>query len=176
MKSLLTLAVILSVSLRCVACYCIEPIDKKGVQNLMDNSDLIFYGSAITSIYLEPELTEFYNNRNNGYNVIVKIDSVIKGDLNVGDEVLIYQNSGNCDELFYYGERKLILGNTITKFKTSPTLEIDFNEGTVLGHQSEEENKFYNQTIQNKTGIWTNSCQVYTPNSKSYRRLFDLMN
>ena len=25
----------------------------------------------------------------------MKIDSVIKGDLNVGDEVLIYQNSGD---------------------------------------------------------------------------------
>ncbi|MEP2771604.1 MAG: hypothetical protein ABJH05_05620 [Fulvivirga sp.] len=176
MKPILTLIILFSISLRSFACWCIEPIDKEGVQKLINDVDLIFYGSATTSIYLEQELTKFYNNRNNGYNVIMKIDSVIKGDLNVGDEVLIYQNSGDCDELFNYGEQKLILGNTITKFKTSPTLEIDFNEGVVLDHQSEKETKFYNQAIESKTGIWTNSCNVYTPNSKIYLRLLDWMN
>ncbi len=175
MKPLILLFVV-TITGNSFACFCIEPVDKKAAQNLIGDADFIFYGTALTSIYLHSELTEFYNNRKNGYNVIIKIDSVIKGDLKIGDEVIIYQNSGNCNELFNYGERKLIIGHKITKFRISSTLEMDYKEGIVLGQQSEKENKFYNQAIQSKTGVWTNSCQVYTPNSRSYKRLFELIN
>lgn len=144
-----------------IACVCFETT-KASFLEQFSSADLVVYGKAIGPAYSDDYLLGFYTTKGGATTVIYEIDSVLKGDLKKGDRILIYQNSGSCDEEFGYEESKLVLGSFIKEFKMmKEEMPGDFIDGVLTDHLNQEDLEYYNLKIKQQKGVWTNQCSVY---------------
>jgi hypothetical protein len=97
-------------------CSCINR-SKELIEEIYEYSDYVFTGTVITGDYWENEILDFWNTRNMGHHVYMRIDSVIKGDIKIDQIVYIFQAMGGCTETFEYNSKKLIFGQEVRKLK-----------------------------------------------------------
>lgn len=81
----------------------------------MDEVDFLVIGHAVKNIGFNPEVNEMWDNRNQGYNVLIEVDSIVKGNLK-SKTIYVRQFGGDCDQIFKFGEQYLIVGNQLAKF------------------------------------------------------------
>ncbi len=106
------------------ACECF-PIDSLSAENILKNYEFSIIGSAIKNINYNTEDNEWWDSSKQGYEVVIVIDSVIKGDLSSKEIVINQFSNGNRSQLFEFGKSYFILGNRLNKFinRTSKLLE-----------------------------------------------------
>lgn len=97
------------------ACECF-PIDSLSAENILEDYEYAIIGSAIKNINYDPEVNEMWDNFKQGYEVVIVVDSVIKGHLSSKTIIINQFSNGNCSQLFEFGKPYLILGNRLTKF------------------------------------------------------------
>lgn len=92
------------------SCICWEKIDSKLFKGLIERSDFVFVGEAVRNV-------GFHNQRNNqldqegiGYNVLFKVDSVIKGKLKSQEVITDQDNDGSCAQTFKIGKKYIVFG------------------------------------------------------------------
>jgi hypothetical protein len=105
-----------------LACRCTNH-SKELFHEILEYSDYAFIGTVLTGDYWEDEILDFWNTRNMGHHVYMRIDSVIKGDLRINQIVYIYQAKGGCTENFEYNSEKLIFGREIKKIEVQEEKE-----------------------------------------------------
>lgn len=96
------------------ACECF-PIDSASASELMNEVEFVIIGHAVSNVGFNSEVNGMWDQRNKGYNVLIEVDSVIKGNVN-SKTVVVKQFGGNCDQIFGFGEQYLIVGNQLDKF------------------------------------------------------------
>jgi len=110
----ITLIISLLAFERANACQCF-PIDSASAIELINEVEFVIIGHAINNVGFNSEVNSMWNQRQKGFNVLIKIDSVIKGRLD-SKTVVVKQFGGNCDQIFEFGEQYLIVGNQLKKF------------------------------------------------------------
>lgn len=99
-----------------LACRCTN-LSKKLVNEIYNYHDYAFIGTVISGDFWDSQILDYWNGKNEGYHVYMKIDSVIKGNLKINQVIYIYQASDGCIETFEYNTRKLIFGRAIKKLE-----------------------------------------------------------
>jgi len=122
----LLLALTLIVAEQANACECF-PIDSASASELMNEVDFVIIGHAIKNVGFNSEVNGMWDQRHRGYNVLIEIDSVIKGNA-VSKTVIVKQFGGNCDQIFEFGEKYLIVGNRLNKFVNRTPIKERTNE------------------------------------------------
>lgn len=99
---------------RANACECFS-IDSLSANELMNEVEFVVIGHAIRNVGVNSEVNSTWDQRGRGYNVLIEIDSVIKGDIN-SKTLIIRQFGGSCDQMFEFDEQYLIVGNQLENF------------------------------------------------------------
>lgn len=148
---------------------------------------MIFLGTVIKSKHWDKK-TEARNIRfGKSSTVYIKVDSVIKGDISIGEEIFIYQTESSCSAEYRFGSQQLIFGNKINEIIgliPEKTEEVNSPIFTDIGHivkdtiKTHNNNKlfpFLKRIIQTHTVINTNMCRSFDFNSSSYNDVRDLL-
>lgn len=170
MKSILFIFLMLVFS-KSLACECSE-FDKSSFLEFMNFQEYAFYGKAMKPAYIDEYLNDFYQKKGGGIHVIYEIDSVIKGDLKKGDKIIIYQNSGSCDEFFEFQKSHLILGQQIKNFKkVDDPINSELKDGILFDYLDDERLAFYNSQASEFKIIYTDQCSTFASSSETHRRI-----
>lgn len=94
-----------------LACVC-GSSDKK----MFENADFVIIGTAMVNPDLDSRLNEFSNTPGKGSNVLLQVESVVKGDVKVKERIFIYQFQSSCTQVFHFAKKYLIFGKKIEKF------------------------------------------------------------
>ena len=104
-----------------------------------------------------------------GNDVLAKTEKVFKGN-NISETTFIAQEWNSCDESFYFGEKYLVFGNEVKKFRKVTKKEtkkglddgFNFDSREMLNDPSVFfENKFYNELAKKYTSLNTYSCYTF---------------
>lgn len=173
----LLLTITLVIAEQANACECF-PIDSASARELMNEIDFVIIGHAIRNVGFNSEVNGMWDQRNRGYNVLIEIDSVIKGNA-VSKTVIVKQFGGNCDQIFEFGEQYLIVGNRINKFvnrtpikertndeelppNSLPPPPPSINDKTVTFHNnSDDEVQFWNELVNEQVILNTSMCSSF---------------
>ncbi len=155
----------------------------------LEEVDFAFIGTPLKNVfYLESEL-EFLNERGEGADVLVKVDSILKGDFK-SDTVFVNQvDVGNCLKMFKLGNTYLIIGFEIKQYKNIPTPMImpdndlspppppppfTFNEGIVTDESpTSEYADFNNDLLKRYTAMTTDQCLSFSSGTKISTEFLD---
>jgi hypothetical protein len=86
-----------------------------------DYYEVIFTGTVITADRWNDYLLDRSNNNKVSSEVYMRVDSVIKEDLKVGQIIPIYQTMSGCTEMFEYDSEKLVFGRVMKKLSSNET-------------------------------------------------------
>jgi hypothetical protein len=180
MKKLIFIAIIiLTFVIRAKACTCKEYNDST-IHSMIEHSDIIFIGKVIESDNWNPFTVEKCNKERRGSDVIIKVDSVIKGNIRKNELLFIYQSAGSCTENFRYESTHLIFGNQIIKIhkvrkelkqanEAPPSQypsEYGLQEGGVYKTNADGEPlNFLRKQVKKYTVIDTDMCRSFFRNS-----------
>jgi hypothetical protein len=185
-----TLIVILAFSVvqKGLACSCV-PVSKKNVEEMYGYYEMIFIGTVVTGDSWNEYTLDRWNSNNEGSDVYMRIDSVIKGDLRVGQMIYIYQTSGgSCTEMFEYDSKKLVFGRAIKKLRVEKNEEtsIDMDipppplpypglreDGSYTISENQEIEKFLKFKLRHYTVIDTSMCGTFNKKSKACKEVLD---
>jgi hypothetical protein len=106
-----TLVLFFAVLSQTLACAC-GGSDKE----MFEKADYVIIGTAIVNPDLDSRWDEFSDTPGKGSNVLLQVESVIKGDVNVKEKIFIYQFQSSCTQVFHFGKKYLIFGEKIEKF------------------------------------------------------------
>ena len=162
------------------ACVC-DGSDKETMSTIFKNADFVVVGKAVTNVDFEPQFVQLMNLDQKGADVLVQVDSVLKGDIKVNEKLFIYQFGGSCTRLFQFGESYLIFGNSIKKFKEGkytgkaskgeipppPPPPYVINEELEI-YADNEVVKFLNKQTQKYKTITTDLCSSMYVDSDAY--------
>ncbi|MBO9700999.1 MAG: hypothetical protein J7604_12370 [Sporocytophaga sp.] len=108
------------------ACSCMFFNSNDAMDGLFNSSDLVIIGHPIQNID-----TTYYRSKNPkfiGITILVKVDSVLKGELK-SDTIFINQTTnGNCSENFIHNEQYLIFGDQIKTYENLGITDNGFGE------------------------------------------------
>ena len=96
------------------ACECFS-IDSISAKELANEVEFVIIGHAVKNVEFYSEVNRMWDQREQGYNVLIEVDSVVKGNVK-SKNIVIKQFGGNCDQIFEFGEQYLIIGNQLEKF------------------------------------------------------------
>ncbi len=113
------------------ACECF-PIDSLSAENILKDYEFAIIGSAIKNINYSPEINEMWDSSKQGYEVVIVVDSVIKGDLSSKEIVINQFSNGNCSQIFEFGKPYLILGNRLSTFINRTPDLLEPEDGEIL--------------------------------------------
>lgn len=186
----LLLIILLVVAERVNACECF-PIDSASANELMNEVEFVIIGHAVRNIGFNSEVNGMWDQRNRGYNVLIEIDSVIKGDVD-SKAVIVKQFGGNCDQIFEFGEQYLIVGNQLDKFvNRTPRYERTndeelpptslppppppsiYDKTVTFYSNSDEEVKFWNGLANEQIILNTSMCSSFFVTSKKASYFLD---
>jgi hypothetical protein len=186
----LLLTITLIIAEQANACECF-PIDSASARELMNEVDFVIIGHAIRNVGFNSEVNGMWDQRKRGYNVLIEIDSVIKGKA-VSKTVIVKQFGGNCDQIFEFGEQYLIVGNRLNKFvnRTSikkrtndeelppnslpPPPPPSINDKTVTFHNnSDDEVQFWNELANEQVILNTSMCSSFQLTSRTANYFLD---
>jgi len=152
-----------------LACDCVIPVDSY-FNEVIKDSDFIFTGTII----------------NSSKNLIV-LDSIIKGNLNVGDTIYLHQffSSGNCTAIFSDGSKQLIIGNHLESMdqifskdqiilETGPTPN-DRDTISSLNEYSEEQITNLKSSLIDYVVVETAMCRSFSIRSKEFKQVMALL-
>lgn len=172
----------LVVTERVNACVCF-PIDSISAIELMKEVEFVIIGHAVKNIGSNVELNRMWDKGNRGYNVLIEIDSVLKGNLD-SKTIVVHQFGGNCDQNFEFGEQYLIVGNKLEQFvngtpkkKKTNKREIPlssmpppppslYSKTAIFYDSSDDEIKYWNELANEKIIINTSMCSSFYATSK----------
>lgn len=168
------------------ACECF-PIDSASASELMNEVEFVIIGHAVSNVGFNSEVNGMWDQRNKGYNVLIEVDSVIKGNVN-SKTVVVKQFGGNCDQIFQFGEKYLIVGNQFDKFvnrtpkyertneeelpptSLPPPPPPSINDKTVIFYNnSDEEVQFWNELANEQIILNTSMCSSFYLTSRNAR-------
>ncbi|SDL86483.1 hypothetical protein SAMN04488034_1192 [Salinimicrobium catena] len=162
------------------ACVCDE-LNKETTEELFEKSDYIIIGTAIINSEFESQFEKFLNTKNKGTNVLLQVESVLKGDVKLKEKLFVYQFQTSCTRIFQIGEKYLIFGEKIEKFTQAeidrthsgelspPPPPPSVNDGLVklYTHEKEEVKLLNDQILRYKT-ITTDQCTSLSVESKGF--------
>ena len=85
-------------------------------KEMFEKADYVIIGTAMANPDLDSRWDEFSDTPGKGSNVILQVESVVKGDVKVKEKIFIYQFQSSCTQVFYFGKKYLIFGKKIEKF------------------------------------------------------------
>lgn len=168
------------------ACTCF-PIDSLSAKELKKEVEFPIIGRAVKNVNYNTEVNDMWDKSNRGYNVLFKIDSIVKGKLKT-KTIVIKQFGGNCDRIFEFGKQYLIVGNKLEKFinrtpkreKTKVEIPITvtqppppgvYSKTAIFYDSNEDEVRYWNDLAKQQVIINTSSCSSFHINN-SYTRYF----
>ncbi|VAW26789.1 hypothetical protein MNBD_BACTEROID06-552 [hydrothermal vent metagenome] len=183
-KHLFLIIILLTLSKQALACIC-SAYDEPLVKEMIGYSDIIFIGKVIGSDNWNPYVVEMWDKERRGSDVIIQVESVIKGNIKKNDLIFVYQSAGSCTESFEYGSTHLIFGNRILKIhqleeKLDSSTELPppgpdesglQEEGVYKTNADGEPIDFLRKQIQKYTVIDTDMCRSFLQNSNSYNKV-----
>lgn len=164
------------------ACVCF-PIDSTSANELMNEVEFIIVGRAVKNVGFNSEVNGMWNHRNRGFNVLIQIDSVIQGNVEL-KTVIIKQFGGNCDQIFEFGEQYLIIGSQLDEFvnrtpKRRKTKEEEiphtsipppppsvYSKTAIFYNSSDEEVHFWSALAEEQVILNTSMCSSFYITSK----------
>ncbi|MFT7033641.1 MAG: hypothetical protein ACJA2S_002149 [Cyclobacteriaceae bacterium] len=154
-----------------LACEC-PPTNEETVKRNFEEAEIIVIGHAIKNVNYDVEVRNSWNKRNQGYEVLFKVDSVLKGDKNLRDVIVTQLLSGGCSRRFEFGESMIISGSSISKIinrtpkrpkpkgseippTEMPPLTPEYSSGSTLFlyNSEQEEADYWNELAQNNKVI-----------------------
>ncbi|WP_029038007.1 hypothetical protein [Salinimicrobium xinjiangense] len=141
----------------------------------------VIIGTAIINPDLDSQFDKSLNAKNKGINVLLQVESVIKGDVKLKEKLFIYQFQTNCTQIFQIGEKYLIFGEKIEKFTKAkinkknsgelspPPPPPSVKNGLIelYTHEKEEVKLLNDQILKYKT-ITTDQCTSLSVDSKGF--------
>ena len=113
MQKIVILIALISLSNSGFACSCFDTTEER-VNDMCEYYDVIFTCTVLKGDHWNRFVVEDMNKDQSGSNVLIKIDSVIKGSIETGQILFIYQSSGgSCTENFKYNSKKLVFGRIL---------------------------------------------------------------
>lgn len=179
----LLLFILLAVAGRVNACQCF-PIDSASANELMHEVEFIITGHAVSNVGFNSEVNGMWDQRSKGYNVLIEIDSVIKGNVD-SKTLIVKQFGGNCDQIFEFGEQYLIVGNQLDKFVNRTPRRRKTKEGeipptsmpspppsvhsktAIFYDSSDEEVGFWNEQANKQVILNTSMCSSFYVTSRN---------
>ncbi len=144
------------------------------LNELKQTADFIFIGSAVSNFHYNTEIVEAQNTAGYGSNVFFKIDDLIKGDAEAGQNIFIYQESSSCEQDFVLNKKYLVIGYSIKSFESidcqsvpPPPSDID----TVKICNDLEKVRFLNNKSSNGLILTTNVCGVFVAGTDLFNEL-----
>ena len=117
MKYLLTILATI-ISFHSFSCQCDPPLDKAGIDQMIAEADIVVEGVFISSIHQINEIREDDNQKQEGFNILLKVTKVIKGNF-MNDTIAINQwGYGNCTHTFTKDGKYIVYGYEIKGFKS----------------------------------------------------------
>ncbi len=174
------------------ACSC-TPRTPELVHYMHDYYEVIFKGTVITADSWNDYLLDRSNNKKESSEVYMRVDSVIKGNLEIGQVIYIYQTSGGCTEMFEYDSKKLVFGRVMKKLiveknkeKPNKDQSSDMNmpptlllypglreDGSYTISENQEIEKFLKFKLKHYTVIDTSMCGTFNAKSKACQEVLD---
>ncbi len=167
------------------ACDCIGPSDSS-FKDLLSDSDLIFTGTVLTSNHWNKKHQESNDLNKQGANVLIVVDSVINGDLAIGDTIYLYQffSSGSCTNIYDYGSSHLIIGELLKSVKqiiSDDQIEYemepnsDSTETVSNRRYAKEIIQFLNSQLTNYMTVKADMCSSFKLNTIGYRQAMKIL-
>ncbi len=163
-------------SLELFACQC-EELNKENIEDFKQSIDYIFIGTVVDNINLEEnENIDLYWEKNNHYfEVIIKVEKVIKGNLKSEFIYISQFGVGNCARNFRNSKKYIISGSKVNGFiDSTPSeeedmfsetdsnfikpLEIEFNNNIFYTKNLMFDYIRWNELAQRETIILTSIC------------------
>ena len=144
------------------SCSCGGDYDASYFENQMESADYIFIGEAIKNVGFHTQRNKQLDTEGIGYNVLFKVDSVIKGDLK-GTEVILDQwNDGSCTKTFTIGDKYIIFGIDYKKhWNYEETIKMEEEYKKVEGYGDFTQFDFYAAKEDDYSIINTNYCSAF---------------
>ena len=175
------------------ACSCFS-ISKKEARKISREVDYIVLGSPIENIHPNDTIKGQWDSLKEGYHVKFKVEKVYKGRI---DSEFIFINqfeTGNCLQVFEFGQKYIILGAQVKKFlgfrpanSTDELVEDKFfqifppppphpiawlNKNEMITYNEEKSVvDYWNQIAKNEIVVYTDQCSTFGENS-TYGKYF----
>lgn len=159
-----------------MACQCPE-VDERLFKKMWENSDYVLVITPIERPYSGRIPREKIPIMEFGIDVLAKTEKVFKGN-NISETSFIAQEWNSCDESFYFGEKYLVFGNEVRRFRKVTKKEIKKGINDGFNFDSREmlndpsvffEYKFYNGLAQKYTTLNTHSCYTFQISSSYFQ-------
>lgn len=168
---------------RVIACTCF-PLDSLSAKQMINEVDFVLIGHAIKNIGFNSEENEIRDQRNQGYDVLIEIDSIVKGNLK-SKTIFVRQFGGNCDQIFKFGEQYLIVGNQLEKFvlrtpkrrknkkgeipltDMPPPPPSAYSKTAIFYDSSQEEVSYWDELAEQQIVVSTSRCSSFYVTSKT---------
>jgi hypothetical protein len=150
----------------------------------MNEAGFVVIGHAVKNVGFNNEVNDIWDQQNGGYDVLFKVDSVIKGNLNL-KTIVIKQFGGNCDRIFKFGKKYLIVGNQLETFVNKTPKRKKIKEGeippnsmpppppsvnsktAIFNDGSDDEMRYWNNLANEHVILNTSMCSSFLVNSKN---------
>lgn len=185
MRLILTILLVSFEIKAALACEC-PPTNEETVKLNFDEAEIIVIGHAIRNVNYNTEVRNSWDNRNQGFDVVFKVDSVLKGSISL-DEVIVTQLlSDGCSRRFEFGEQMIISGSSIKEFINKTPKRPELQEGEIpptnipppplgfvsgptlfLYNSEQAEADYWNELAQNNTVLPSSLCTSYYVNSEA---------
>ena len=167
-----------------IACSC-SPRTPELIHSMHDYYEVIFTGTVITADSWNDYLLDRSNNNRESSEVYMRVDSVIKGNLKVGQVIFIYQTLGGCTEMFEYDSKKLVFGRVMKKLSyiesekdttnyppPGPPLGLE-EDGSYVVSDHLELYDFLNFKLKHYSVIDTGMCSTFNYQSRAYKEVIE---
>ncbi|MFD2036197.1 hypothetical protein ACFSKL_15445 [Belliella marina] len=91
-------------------CSCGGKYDSKYFKEQIERADFVFVGKPIKNVGVHSQRINQLDEEGIGYNVLFKVDSVIKGELKSQEVIIDQWNDGSCANTFKIGEKYIVFG------------------------------------------------------------------
>ena len=170
-------------------CTCVE-LNEHVIDELKAESDFIFIGTVQQVDNWNPYTVQKRNKERKANDVMIRVDSVIQGNLEIGELVFIYQSAGSCTETFYYGTQQLIFGDQIKRIRQLQDLPSTSNgeippqppppdglqnDGTYETDADDTIVQFLDNKIANHVVVDTSMCRSFLLRSQSGSKVIEFL-
>ena len=168
-----------------ITCTCF-PIESVSAKELMEEVEFVVIGRAVKNIGFNREVNSIWDQEKKGFDILFEVDSVLKGDVK-SEFLIVKQFEGNCDQIFKFGVKYLVLGNELERFvnltpKQSNSRKREIPESYIpppppsiyskilaINNMSQKEVNFWNKKAKKNLILRTSMCSSFTTNSNSAR-------
>jgi hypothetical protein len=177
-------------------CTCFT-LTKKEAKRITNKADYVLLGTPVENVHHNDSIKAHWDRENFGMHVKFKVEKVYKGRLETEFVYLNQFESDNCIQAFQFGEKYIIVGTKIEKFKNlRPFSEKDYDENEILitvqppplppidGMTIKEKECYniemelvdhWNEIAEKETVLYTNQCSSFYAKS-TYGKYFRMNN